>query len=412
MLVDPADAVATVRRALERRWAHAVCAEHGVGESFSVSVPLRPGVSSGKAVERLGHATWHAWHMRWRALAERLPDGVTVVRKPVAVAGLVGEYPATLVADVDGAAALVLGLGAEPLTVDLDRGRAIASALGTADAIVTPATVRATCRLRDADVAVLLAVATWLRAHPDVSTWTRRQLPVPGMHTKWLDAHGALVRDVTGRDIRSEVRPRPAVMHLTYVDPGHAASNRRRHDAWTSGDVHDLAYEPRVVLVVENRDCRLWFPPVEHAIVVEGGGKAAAALLAQVPWIRAADHVVYWGDMDADGYAILDLFRAALAEPSADGIGPTHVMSMFMDIVDLHRYAKHGVNHDRFGRPLEPSSAVLPHLTGPEAAAYDEVATAGPARFRRIEQEIVPLLDAANRLRAVARRSSDGSDAS
>ncbi len=109
------------------------------------------------------------------------------------------------------------------------------------------------------------------------------------------------------------------MLHLTYVDPGHIASGRRRHDAWTTGDKHDIAYQPRTVLVVENRDSRLWFPPAQDTIVVEGGGKAAAALLANVPWIRAADHIVYWGDIDADGYAILNRFRAALAEPAPDG---------------------------------------------------------------------------------------------
>ncbi|WP_255462880.1 Wadjet anti-phage system protein JetD domain-containing protein [Amycolatopsis sp. YIM 10] len=142
---------------------------------------------------------------------------------------------------------------------------------------------------------------TWLHQHPDASAWPLRQLPVPGMHTKWLDTPGALLREVAGRDVRDEVRPRLTVTHLTYVDPDHAASGRRRHDAWTTGDVHDIAYQPRVVLVVENRDSRLWFPPVRDTIVVEGGGKAASALLANVPWIRAADHVVYWGDIDATG---------------------------------------------------------------------------------------------------------------
>jgi hypothetical protein len=80
------------------------------------------------------------------------------------------------------------------------------------------------------------------------------------MHTKWLDTHGALLRDVAGRDVRNEVRSPSAVLHLTYVDPEHAATSRRRHDAWTTGDTHDIAYRPRIVLVVENRDSRLWFP--------------------------------------------------------------------------------------------------------------------------------------------------------
>ena len=167
--------------------------------------------------------------------------------------------------------------------------------------------------------------------------------------------------------------------------------------------MHNIAYQPRVVLVVENRDSRLWFPPVKNTIVVEGGGKAAASLLANVPWIRAADHVVYWGDIDADGYTILDKFRAALAEPAPDGAPAKPVTSILMDATDLHRYSQHGVNHDKADRPIKPSSATLPHLTESETTAYDTVATAGPTPFRRIEQEAIPLTHAATRLLAIGR---------
>ena len=201
----------------------------------------------------------------------------------------------------------------------MERARSIASRLHAVGAALTPATLRAAYGLPDVDVEVLLRRVPWLHQHGDIGAWTLRQLPVPGMHTKWLETHGALVRDIAGRDVRAEVRPRLTVTHLTYVDPHYLASGRRRHDAWTTGDAHDIAYRPRVVLVVENRDPRLWFPPVTDTVVVEGGGKAAAALLADVPWIRGAERIAYWGDMDADGYAILDGFRAALAEPTEDG---------------------------------------------------------------------------------------------
>ncbi|MES9604992.1 Wadjet anti-phage system protein JetD domain-containing protein [Actinomadura sp. NPDC000929] len=402
-LVTPADAVEALRRKVHQKWAAAVCADLGAGEPVTFSVPLRPGVSTGSAVARIGHAAWHEWHMRWREFAGRHPTGVEIVRKPVSVQGVTDDYPAMLVAGLDAAVALVSESGPPP--VDVGRARALASSLRSAGAVLTPATVRAACRLGADDAEVLLSAVTWLRRNPDAGAWTARQLPVPGMHTKWLDTHGALLRDVAGRDVRDEVRPRPAVLHLTYVDPDHVASGRRRHDAWTTGDTHDIAYRPRTVLVVENRDCRLWFPPVRDTIVVEGGGKAAAALLANVPWLRAADHIVYWGDIDADGYAILDRFRAALAEPAPDDAPPKPVTSILMDATDLHHYARHGVNHDTAGRPIRPSPAILPHLTEAEATAYDTVATAGPTPFRRIEQEMIPLDHAATRLLDAAAKS-------
>lgn len=393
-LIDPADAIESLRRKVHQKWAEAVCADLGVGDAVTFAVPLRPGVSTGSAVARIGYAAWHEWHMRWRDFADRCPAGVVIVRKPVSVQGVTDDYPATLAADLDAAVALVSGTG----SVDVARARALASSLRSAGAVLTPATVRAAYQLGANDAEVLLNAVTWLRRHPDAGAWTARQLPIPGMHTKWLDTHGALLRDVAGRDVRDEVRSRPTVLHLTYVDPAHAASGRRRHDAWTTGDTHDIAYRPRVILVVENRDSRLWFHPVPDTIVVEGGGKAAAALLANVPWIRAADQVVYWGDIDADGYAILDRFRAALAEPAPDGAPPKPVTSILMDATDLHRYAQYGVNHDRAGRPIKPSPAILTHLTEAEATAYDIVATAGPTPIRRIEQEAIPLGDAAARL--------------
>lgn len=399
-LATPKDAVAAVRRKIDQKWAEAVCADLGVGDQVVFSIPLRPGVSTGKAVEQLGHAAWHEWHMHWREFSDQLPTGVELVRKAVTIRGVAGDFPATLNANLDGAVTLTADTrtGAEPPTVDIGRARALASALRSASAILTPATLRAVYRLRAIDVEVLVSAVTWLRQHPDAGTWTLRQLPIPGMHTKWLDTHGALLRDVAGRDVRDEVRPRLTVMHLTYVDPDHAASGRRRHDAWTTGDVHDIAYQPRVVLIVENRDSRLWFPPVRDTIVVEGGGKAAAALLANVPWIRAADHVVYWGDIDADGYTILDQLRATLAKPAPDGAPAKPVTSILMDATDLHHYAQHGVNHDKAGRPIKPSPTTLPHLTEAETTAYNTIATAGPTPFRRIEQEAIPLTHAATRL--------------
>lgn len=407
-LLTPEDAVTAICRKISQKWAEAVCADLGIGDAVTFSVPLRPGVSTGKAVEQIGHAAWHDWHMRWRKFADQLPTGVEIVRKAVTVRGVPGDFPATLIADLHTAVTLVAEaetlIGAEPPTVDVDRARGLASSLRSADAVLTPATLRAAYRLPAADAEVLVSAVTWLRQHSDAGTWTARQLPVPGMHTKWLDTHGALLRDATGRDVRDEVRPRLTVVHLTYVAPDHAASGRRRHDAWTTGDVHDIAYQPRVVLVVENRDSRLWFPPVKDTIVVEGGGKAAAALLGNVPWIRAADHVVYWGDIDADGYTILDQFRATLAEPAPDGAPAKPVTSILMDATDLHRYSQHGVNHDKAGRPIKPSSATLPHLTEAEATAYDTIATAGPTPFRRIEQEAIPLAHAATRLLAVVGR--------
>lgn len=390
-LLTPGNAMAALRDSAAARWAEAVCAEHGTSTPVTFSVSLRPGVNSAAAVDRIGYATWTDWVGAWRVFAGMLPEGIRVEHKAVPVQRVVSPFPASLVADgLDAVHRLIK----DDDGVDVGRARTLAASLVMAGATLTPALLRAVYRLDPADTAMLTAAISWVSANPETPGWSARRLRVPGLHTTWLERHGALLRQATGRDVLAEVRARPAVVHLTYVDPDHLTAGRRRHDAWTTGDSHDLAYRPRVVLVVENRDSRLWFPEVPGTIVVEGGGRAAVSVLSGIEWLRTADHLLYWGDMDAEGYATLDRFRSAMA---AHDIA---VRSILMDDVDLRRYAQYGARTDRNGRGQRPLPARLDHLTPGESAAH-EALTARAAPFRRIEQELLPLADAADRLRAV-----------
>lgn len=403
-LVTPAQAAERVAERLVRSWPELVCDELTSGRTRRLEVPVAPGVQREGDVVRVGVGAVHTWAEAWRDLAA--DDGLWTLRvRTVTVQRVPRDLPATLVLDgVVGALAFLGRTGVDAPDREVRRGRAIATTLLEYGARLTPATLRAVQRLDDADVEVLTGVLSWLGDHADVSGWTARQLPVPGTHSKWLEQHGTLLRELTDRDVRLEVRPRLAVVHLTYVDPDYLATSGRRHDAWTTGDTHELAYPPTTVLVVENRDCRLWFPPVPGTVVVEGGGKAAAALLGDVPWIRQAGTVAYWGDIDAAGFAILDRFRAVMADGSdgpdrsdgSDG-GPRRstVHSLLMDAPALSRYEHLGGDRDRRGRPIPPSSTVLRHLTEEETAAYYAVATQGPVAVRRVEQERIPVEDAA-----------------
>ena len=408
LLVLPHEAGARVAAKIARDWAAAVCTEIDGGEPFRVAVRLRPGVSTGGAVARLGFGVWHDWVEDWRDVAAARLPGVDVVLRRVVVERVPDDVPVELRAmGLDAAVAVVRQTGATLPVADLDRARTVARRLRAAGAVLTPGTLKAVCKLSDTDVGVLVDAAMWLTDHPDLGGWTSRQLPMPGMHSKWLEQHGRVLREVTGRDLRAELRPRLAVVHLTYADPGYLATGGRRHDAWTTGDVHDLAYEPSTVLVVENRDSRLWFPDVDGTIVVEGGGKAAASLLSDVSWVRHARNVVYWGDIDADGFAILAHFRRALAAPSSAGVQGRAVSSILMDGPAVQRYASLGVSTDKEGRPIPPSSAHFPDLSPAETAAYHAVATAGPAELRRIEQERIPEGDALPALLTVLGRTAD-----
>lgn len=396
-LLSPDDAAASIAKRLEASWAERVSAELREEPEAPLEVGLRPGVRGPGDVARIGFGAWDAWHREWKALDLAGIDGATCEPRGIAVSGNWAQAPLRLRVDSLEAGLVILRrLGGRALDVDVARARRIGALLRDAGATLSPPTLRDVCRLPDADVGVAVEAVRWLREHPDLTAFTARQLPVPGMHTKWLSGHGTLLRALTGRDLRTETRPRLSVVHLTYVDPGYLATGGRRHDAWTTGDVHDLAYRPRTVLVVENRDCRLWFPETPATVVVEGGGKAAAAALGGIGWLAGAEHLVYWGDVDSDGFAILDALRAELAPRGV------RVDSILMDDLAHARYGHLGVSRDRHGKPLKPSPVRLTNLTEGERACYASVATSGAVGFRRIEQERIPLEDAADALRRIA----------
>ncbi|WP_223884566.1 DUF2220 domain-containing protein [Micromonospora craniellae] len=76
-------------------------------------------------------------------------------------------------------------------------------------------------------------------------------------------------------------------MHFTYLDPAHLAAGGRRHDSVTIGDRAQPVYQPRVVIISENKDTAIHFPALDGAVSVEGvgrGGRTIAALLRQPPF--------------------------------------------------------------------------------------------------------------------------------
>lgn len=96
------------------------------------------------------------------------------------------------------------------------------------------------------------------------------------------------------------------------------------------------------MVVVENEVTYLALPPVTGAVAVWGKGYSLVGLRSQ-EWLTTR-RVLYSGDIDTHGFAILDRLRASVP----------HVESMLMDRPTLiaHR--------DRWGREPSQSRAALP----------------------------------------------------
>ena len=150
-----------------------------------------------------------------------------------------------------------------------------------------------------------------------------------------------------------------------------------------------------MVIISENKDTAVAFPAVTGGVCVEGGGFGGAAAAA-LPWLVEAPLLVYWGDIDAAGFEILDGFRA-------DGVP---AVSMLMDLVTFERYERYGTSLDRRGTPLGPGTRRdLPHLDAAERAMYHALTDPAWKRHRRIEQERIPLADALAALRLLQPRN-------
>lgn len=246
---------------------------------------------------------------------------------------------------------------------DTELGRTVASKL--------PALLK----LPATDARLCLGLAGWLSTH-DVSGMYLRQVPLPGVDTKWLGKHRglvtALVRAATGRDDLG-LASAPERTRVRILDPaaapGLAALGLTDVEA-PLDELASLRITSSVVLVVENRETLLALPLLPGVVAVEGRGYGAGPRLAALPWMSSA-RVLYWGDLDSHGLAVLDQFRSRF--PKAE--------SVLMDVVTLEAHRELWIPEP------SPSAASMPRLSPAESESLALLRSAGNMR---LEQERIP----------------------
>ena len=163
--------------------------------------------------------------------------------------------------------------------------------------------------LDDADTVRLLSVLNWLAAHPGSGLW-ERELPVPGVDTKWWERNrslvGPLAAAITGQDDAGLQRG-GIVFLVRMLDPA-LATGPSEFGVHLSG-LRQLALTPATVLVCENRTTVATRPPLRGVVAVHGMGFAAPTL-SEVAWLP--ERLLYWGDLDTHGFHILGQFRRAI----------------------------------------------------------------------------------------------------
>ena len=233
----------------------------------------------------------------------------------------------------------------------------------------------------DADFDRLVATLAWLERHPDSGLYLR-QLPIPGLDTKWVEKRKAVLAEllccITGRaDTAGDfytlcgLRRQPLRLRMRVLDPALRARVGGLGDLTVPIDELDqLSFLPAHVLIVENLQTGLALGELPDTVAFMALGYGAD-LLARVSWVRNA-RCLYWGDIDTHGFAILSLLRTQL----------TGVHSIFMDEATLlaHRslWSSEVSQH---------AAQELPHLAPAEQALYRSLKMHALGPSVRLEQE-------------------------
>ncbi|MFC4056094.1 Wadjet anti-phage system protein JetD domain-containing protein [Actinomadura syzygii] len=291
-----------------------------------------------------------------------------------------------------------LGVNTIPARAWIDDEETLWALLKTAD------DVRTFCTLHEA--AGMPRIAAWMAANPmkvlglagdwpSITATVRwveerarpgmylRQIDVPGVDTKFIERHrGVLaalldaqldperIRDDLPRsdfEGRYGFRKKPGLVRFRFLDGRSLAD-------FTEMTVRVAEFTQRpagtgTVYVVENEVSYLAFPEVTGAIAIFGGGYSVG-LLESLPWL-AETELIYWGDIDTHGFAILDRLRSRFP----------HAASMLMDRGTLLAHRAHWTR--------EPSQATQPltHLAPAEVQLWQELCAQTHGRSIRLEQE-------------------------
>lgn len=303
---------------------------------------------------------------RWAQLGtQRLPVRWEATGAAALVAGAGGDAPAhwqVLLERVEKAARQ-LRLPEDPRSAQEHREAVAAAIAGQRSRWLA---------LPPADAELALDATAWFLRHP-ASGLRIRQVPIAGMHSKWLQAHRALVQRLlaAARDDGSSdlgLAPAPVFHDVLVLDPA-LRTGLPRSSRLDLALLPELGLSPRAVIICENAETVQVLPDLPGAVALSGAGYSVATLL-EVPWIADAP-VLYWGDLDADGLRILD--RARHHHP--------RVHAVLMDAATLDRHRTLMVDGGTRSR------AETARLTLEESALHLRLSTSG----ERLEQERIEL---------------------
>ncbi len=240
---------------------------------------------------------------------------------------------------------------------------------------------------QQADWPRILDVLTWFLAHPRSGLYAR-QIDVRGVDTKFIEARKVLLGELLDVVLpthaiehsaigahqfepRYGLAAKPVRVRFRVLDPALAVAGLTDLTVPVS-EFAKLDTAASRVFIVENEITGLAFPEFTDSLLIFGGGYAIDRL-ATSRWLHSRA-VVYWGDIDTHGYAILNRLRTLLPQ--------TNSLLMNRETLLAHRAL--------WSCEAAPQIADLHHLNAVEQELYDDIRFDHLGSGIRLEQERIP----------------------
>ncbi len=230
----------------------------------------------------------------------------------------------------------------------------------------------------------IVSLLAWLERNPSSGLYLR-QLPIEGLHTKWIEKRTSLVIDLV-RALRNTdeaadlyalcgLRRQPNRLRLHVLCPELRRSVGGLSDIEAPIDeLSSLALAPTKVIIAENLETGVALPELAGCVALMKLGHAVG-LLGRLEWLRTIQTSIYWGDIDTHGFVALDRARLVLPE----------LQSVLMDEATLL------ANKALWGEEqVQHPEIELPRLRPEERTVYDALRAQTWGERVRLEQERLP----------------------
>lgn len=230
----------------------------------------------------------------------------------------------------------------------------------------------------------IVATVVWIDSKPSLGMYLR-QVDVPGVDTKFIERHRSTLAELLDRQLpvdrvdllvpranfedRYGFRTKPDYVRFRCLAERDNQGAGFSELMVRAAELAAAARPESTVYIVENEITYLALPNVPDAIAIFGGGYAVS-VLKLLPWLRDRN-LVYWGDLDTHGFAILNQVRTH----------HPHAQSLLMDRVTLLEHESQWV------REPAPTNVDLIHLTPDEDELYRDLVEDMYLPSVRLEQE-------------------------